>query len=172
MKASRNLQVHEVDFVFFVTEVQAVWRVFWINTKRVDGEQEDRKNTENCSPQCHPLGVTRSGSSAHYIRLACPCLRRSNCIQHRMALRRAHTGVRTACAARLPLVVFTAAAVDNKYVHECPPTVWKQQQRETKDSILRGRTERINFRGIGEKDTRAELADLPQALEVVLEATA
>ena len=75
-------------------------------------------------------------------------------------------------AVRRPLIEFTARDC-GQYVYECPQSEWRQQQNETRGAtLLRGRTERIDFSRGGERVTRAEVSELihsfPQALRLFL----
>ena len=135
--------------------------------------QEGWKQTAKCVPRCDPRHATRAGSNATHVRFTClqcgtvtqskredPVTRPPETCPHE------NTDVRGSSSSTHRVYCKDCG----QYVYECPQSEWRQQQNETRDSLLRGRTERIDFSRGGERVTRTEVSELihsfPQALTV------
>ena len=140
--------------------------------------QEGWKQAAKCVLRCDPRHATRAGSNAIHVR--CTCLQCGTVTQGKREepLTRSpetcpheNTDARGSSSATHRVYVKDCG----QHVYECLQSEWRQQQNETRDSLLRGRTEKIDFSRGGELVARTEVSELirsfPQALRVLAAAS-
>ena len=137
--------------------------------------QEGWKQAAKCVPRCDPRHSTRAGSNATHVRLTClQCgtvtqgKREEPLVKSPETCRHMNTDARGSS----PSTHRVYCKDCGQYVCECPQSEWRQEQNKIRGSLLRGRTERIDFSRGGERVTRAEVSELihsfPQALRLFL----